>query len=82
MPKINLKGNLENDEFKKFEELRKRAGSQIGVLRFLLKERMYGATLTYEDKNKLIAEIEKLKAEINSINDRLNTIISILTFGK
>jgi hypothetical protein len=87
MPKVNLKGNLEDSEFEKFKELRKKLGSQIEVLRFLLRENMYNVSLTYEDKEKMRDEIENLKKEfedlkivLDGIDERLSVIINILSF--
>jgi SMC interacting uncharacterized protein involved in chromosome segregation len=88
MQKINIKGNLNDLEFKKFKELSKEVGSQIGVLRLLLNKE-FEEVADGEAKNKLKEEIDNLKNDfselkkhLESIDERLSVLINILSYTK
>jgi archaellum component FlaC len=85
MPKVNVKGSLNEVEYEKFEEIKKEVGSGINVLRLLLKREL-GSGVNIEEVeeniNNLKNEFEELRKHLESIDERLSVLINILSYGK
>jgi hypothetical protein len=84
MPYVNIKGNLNENEYKKLKELSKKEGSKIAVLRLLLNKNFETIDKESLEKeiNGLKNDFSELKKHLESIDERLSVLINILSYEK
>jgi hypothetical protein len=84
MPYVNIKGDLNETEYKKLKELSKKEGSKIAVLRLLLNKNFETIDKESLEKeiNGLKNDFSELKKHLESIDERLSVLINILSYEK